>query len=61
MKEGQTVKWILKRLDEPSTWAGIVILSAAGQVVAADPKNPAAWLAAVGGIATAVKAEKGAE
>lgn len=54
------MKWMLKRLNEPSTWAGIVILSAAGQVIAADPTNPTAWLAAIGGIAAAVKAEKGA-
>jgi hypothetical protein len=54
------MKWMLKRLNEPSTWAGLAIVAGAGQVVAADPKNPAAWLGALAGLAAAVKSEKGA-
>lgn len=54
------MKWILKRLNEPSTWAGLAAVAAAGQIIAADPKNPAAWFAALGGAVAAVKREGGA-
>ena len=55
------MKWIKNRLAERSTWAGLFVVAAAGQIVAADPKNPAAWFAALGGVASAVLKEKGAQ
>ena len=54
------MKWMLKRLNETSTWTGLAIVAGAGQVLASDPKNPVAWFGALAGIAAAVKAEKGA-
>ena len=54
-----SMKWIKNRMREPSTWAGVGILAGAGQVIAADPKNPGAWLAAIAGLASAMRAETG--
>lgn len=53
------MKWIKNRLAERSTWAGLAVVASVGQIIAADPHNPAAWFAALGGIAAAVQKEKG--
>lgn len=54
------MKWIAKRMREPSTWAGLGIIAGAVQMIAADPHNPAAWAGAVAGLAAAVSREQGA-
>lgn len=47
----------MKRLQEPSTWAGISALIPALQAVAMDPKNPLAWFGVVGGVIAIVRRE----
>lgn len=54
------MKWFLSRLAEPSTWAGLALIAQGFVAVAADPKNPQAWAAALGGVLAAVAPEKGA-
>lgn len=54
------MKWMWKRLQEPSTWAGLGIIAGAVQVIASDPRNPVAWAGAVAGVAAAVRREQGA-
>lgn len=54
------MKWIINRMREPSTWAGLGIIAGAVQVIASDPRNPVAWAGAVAGLAAAVRREQGA-
>jgi hypothetical protein len=53
------MKWLLARLAEPSTWAGLAVF--ASQVLpAVATHNPLAIAAAVGGALAAVTPEKSA-
>lgn len=53
------MKWLLSRLAEPSTWAGLAAALPSIVSLAANTNNPAAWAAAAGGIAAAVIPEQG--
>lgn len=54
------MKWLLSRLAEPSTWAGLAAALPSIVSLAANTNNPAAWAAAAGGIAAALLPEQGA-
>lgn len=47
----------MKRLQEPSTWAGISALLPSLQAVAIDYRNPLAWFGVIGGIIAIVRRE----
>jgi hypothetical protein len=51
----KVLNWVLARLDEPSTWAGIGVAAAA--VGVALQSGASLWVAVLAGVAAAVKSE----
>jgi len=56
---GKKMMWIVKRMLEPSTWAGIGLLSHSLPAVIATPMNPLAWAGLLGSVVAILKSEGG--
>lgn len=52
------MKWLLSRLSEPSTWAGLAVLAPAAINAAAGGLNPQSIGAIAGGLAAVLMKEK---
>jgi hypothetical protein len=53
------MNWLLRRLSEPSTWAGLAIVAQGVSELAVNSYNTNAWGAVIGGLVSIVVKEKG--
>lgn len=54
------MKWLMSRLKEPSTWAGLAVLAPSAVQAAAGGLTPQAVAQIAGGLAAVLIKEKGA-